>query len=174
MMATRSPAAARAGGRHRDVVDEAEAHTDVAGGVVARGSSEDHGGVAVIGTQRINRRQTGARRHPGRLPRARADRGVGIQGPAPCRAQVGERLEVAGVVHQGQLGRRGRQSGRQAHDGIAIRDVVQRGDGRHQAGRALGMAGARVMVIGRGRGDQQAHVCSVLLAMLMSLPAWTS
>ena len=124
---------------------------------MSRRPAEDQGGATILGSKRIYRRQPGAGGHQGGLPRTRAHRRVRIQVSAASRTQVGEGVEIPGVMFRPRARTRG-QSGRQADDGVGIRDIAQGRDGRHQAGGPLGMADPRVVVIGCGRGQQETHI----------------
>ncbi len=81
------PPFGQGGGGHGHVVQEAEAHGLVPGGVMARGPHRHEGHIALSGLQGVHGGEGGTGGEDGRVPRARRRPGVGVDGTTTVVAQ---------------------------------------------------------------------------------------
>ena len=140
------------------VVDEAEAHGPVGGGVMAGRPDGDEGDALAALLECLQGGQPGPGSAPCRRPRVRPRVGVGVDVAASLRAERREAGEIGRVMDPRQLLQRRLVEGRR-HDlvlGSQCAHALHDGD---QAGRPLGMAGAAVVLgePGRPGDDERRH-----------------
>ena len=142
-------------GRDRDVVEQAEAHRGLRGGVVAGRAYRAEGRLRGAGKHGIDRGHRRAGRAQRRFGGGRRQHRVRIQSHALVRARLQHDIEQRHVVHPQQLSARGAWR-------FAPVEVIEGGaqgvDHRTQALRPLGVAGTGVVrEAGRMRVDRQRH-----------------
>ena len=138
--------AAQGGGRHRDVVEQAEAHGALGDRMMTGGSHRAERGVAVAAFEGVDRLEPTAGREQSRLPGCGRRAGVAVQPTAARGAEPLEMVEVSGSVD-------------------ALELVPRRGPGLESAPRFVGCAGLQA-VENRphpGRSLRMTTACVVLL-----------
>ena len=153
-MSTRSPRAASAAGGDRDVVEQAEALAPGRDRVVA-GRSDDHErGLGLAGGQRLRRAEPTPGGAGGRGEGSLRDHSVGIEHPATTARELGQRVDVALVVHERELGL-GRVTPAIPRDRIVEVGVGHAGDRGLDPADAFRMSAAGVVGVGIGRHDDE-------------------
>ena len=149
-------AARRERGRgDRDVVEQAEALPPRRDRVVAGRADDDERGLGLAAGQRFRRRAAHTRRRG--WPRRRIPSATTVSAssiPPPPRANSAERVDVALVVHEGELGLR-RVAAAIPHDGIVEVRVGHAGDRSFHPADAFRMTAAGVVGVGIGRNDDE-------------------
>ena len=134
--------------RHRDVVEQAEAHRAGTHGVVPRRSREQHADVRRAVHERRRELHRAARREHRRRVAARTEIGVGVELSArTASVEVGEVVEVRGVVHAQQRLPRGRRRDGALLGAARLRDRSSASQRRLQARRTLGVIAACVVFL---------------------------
>jgi len=122
--------------------------------VVSGRADDDERGVGLATGQRFRGAQPTPGGAGGRGEGSRRDHGVGVEHPATTARELREGIDVALVVHEGELGLR-RVTTAVPRDGIVEVRVGHPGDrGLHPAD-AFGMTAARVVGVGVGRYDDE-------------------
>ena len=151
----RAPAGRERGGRDRHVVDEAEAHSLGRPRVVAGRAEREERGVRRAVRQRVDGRDSRARRGDGRAPRVGREHRVRVQVAAARTATRFEHLEVRRRVDPLELRRGGIPRG-QRDQRLAQPRPLDPLVHRHQTGRPLRVATTRVVELEhRVRRDEQ-------------------
>ena len=118
--------------------------------MVARRPDDDERRVRLVAGERVDRLEAAAAGPGGGGVGAGCDDGVGIEMTAAGPGELLERIEVAGIVHQLELGAGGVATGAGGERILELR-VLDAGEDGADARRPLRMSPAGVVQIGSGR-----------------------